>query len=439
MATGTAEEALHPTNENANFLRLTRLLMRGGLQLLRDTFNAIHSPPNLSTVLDDHTTKTALKTLKRKRVLTQTQWKYLYDPHGPGTYGESANFDISLLCLLLQEICELPEPSKGWFTFPEGTDNSCGADVVRIRHYRNTLYGHNQSMEIANADFKKLWKKIREVLLRIAGRISIAKRKEWEKEIDEFLYKPLTPDAQENVEQLRLWYKDDLKLKEMVEEIKEDVKQMKINNEQILINQEKIIMNQELLLMSINVIAAEVEGRGSSVSPYFFAAPQAQVAHMPYKNEETQIPIPPDQSSVEDTPTGPSTSTELQGSQQNHPHLWSVICSNKKLLKKVEEYLKSLGVDLHDFRQGSLIITVSCSSLEVLEALWKDYRTRHLNKVIQDTLVTAEVLEKLDLNKVELRTIISEEDYTSYKHFLNYRQGMMNCIQMTLANINSFM
>lgn len=113
MATGTAEEALHPTNENANFLRLTRLLMRGGLQLLRDTFNAIHSPPNLSTVLDDHTTKTALKTLKRKRVLTQTQWKYLYDPHGPGTYGESANFDISLLCLLLQEICELPEPSKG--------------------------------------------------------------------------------------------------------------------------------------------------------------------------------------------------------------------------------------------------------------------------------------------------------------------------------------
>ena len=145
---------------------------------------------------------------------------------------------------------------------------------------------------------------------------------------------------------------------------------------------------------------------------------------MPYKNEETQISIPPEQSSVEDTPTGPSTSTELQGSQQNRPHLWSVICSDKKLLK-VEEHLKSLGVDVHDFKQGSLIITVSCSSLEVLEALWKDYRTRHLNKVIQDTLVTAEVLEKLDLSKVELRTIISEEDYTSYKHFLKYRQGMM--------------
>ena len=421
MATGTspstAEDALHPTNENANFLRLTRLLMRGGLQLLRDTFDAIHSPANLPTVLGDHATKKTLQTLKRRKVLTQTQWKYLYDPHGPGTYGKSASFDISLLCLLLQQICKLPQPFKGWFTFPEGTDNSRGADVVRIRHYRNTIYGHNESMEIANADFKKLWKEIREVLLRIAGRISIAKTNEWKKEIDVFLYKPLTPDALENVEQLRLWYKDDMELKQMLEELKEVVKQVKIN-------QDKILMNQERFLMLIKVIAAKVEGRGSSVSPSFFAAPQAQGAYMP---------------SVDDTPTGPSTSTELQGSQQNRPDLWSVICSDKKLLKKVEEHLKSLGVDFHDFRDGSLIITVSCSSLEVLEALWTDYRTGHLNKVIQDTLVTAEVLEKLDLDKVELRTIISEEDYTSYKDFLNYRQGMMKCIQMTLANNNSFM
>ena len=405
----TAEEALHPTDEHANFLRLTRLLMRGGLQLLRDTFNTIHSTDNLPTVLGNRATKKKLKTLRTKKVLNQPQWKCLY-PGGLKTYGMSADFDISLLCLLLQEICKLPEPLEGWFTFPEGTDNSPGADVVRIRHYRNTIYGHNESMEIANADFKKLWKEIREVLLRIAARLSIAKSKEWKKEIDDFLYKPLTLDALENVEQLRLWYKYDMQLKEKIEELAKEVKQM--NNK------------QDQVLMYVKVIAEKIVGR-KSYDNSLFAAQQAQGAHLPSNNEQ---PL------VEDTPTGPSTSTELQGSQQNRPDLWPAICSDKKALKKVGEYLKSIGVDLHRFIQSSLIITVSCSSLEVLEALWKDYRTEHLNEVIQDTLVTAEVLEKLDLIKVELRTIISEEDYTSYKDFLNYRQGMIKFIQMTLTN-----
>ena len=72
-----------------------------------------------------------------------------------------------------------------------------------------------------------------------------------------------------------------------------------------------------------------------------------------------------------------------------------------------------------------MILTVSCSSLEVLEALWKEYRTGHLNKVFQASLVTAEVLKKADLSEAKLRTIISEEDYLSYKDFLNLytRQG----------------
>ena len=58
----------------------------------------------------------------------------------------------------------------------------------------------------------------------------------------------------------------------------------------------------------------------------------------------------------------------------------------------------------------------------------------NLNKVFQATLVTAEVLEKLDLNEVKLRTFISEQDYLSYKDFLKYRQGNHKCPQMALVN-----
>ena len=55
--------------------------------------------------------------------------------------------------------------------------------------------------------------------------------------------------------------------------------------------------------------------------------------------------------------------------------------------------------------------------------MWKDYRTGHLNEVVQVTLVRAEILKELDLREATLRTIISEEDYLSYKNFLKYRSG----------------
>ena len=59
MATGTsqsaADEALRTTDEKANFQRLTRLLMRGGLALLREVFDVIH--PNLPAVLGNATIK----------------------------------------------------------------------------------------------------------------------------------------------------------------------------------------------------------------------------------------------------------------------------------------------------------------------------------------------------------------------------------------------
>ena len=45
-------------------------------------------------------------------------------------------------------------------------------------------------MEITNADFEKLWIEISGALLRIAGRISRAKRVEWKKPIENLLCDP---------------------------------------------------------------------------------------------------------------------------------------------------------------------------------------------------------------------------------------------------------
>ena len=409
MATGSspsaADEALGTTDEKANFQRLTRLLMRGGLALLREVFDSIH--PHLPAVLGNPTIKSNLQTL-RGRVLTQPEWDCLYNPRS-GAYGKSTDFDISLLCKLLRATCSLTPPATGWDSLPNSTDHSLEADLVRIKFYRNKIYGHNHSMEISNADFENLWMEISDALLRTAGRISSAKRDEWKKSIETFFHEPLTPDAKKCVDELRLWYLMDIETKDKLEKLDEKVEQMKIE--------------QREMRMEIIILLESLKANG----PVASSSPQVESAQLPSERLETRIPIPPEQPS-EERPASLSTSTQLQAlSQQNRPVIldfWYVVYSFKSSLNLFISYLKmKLGVDVEDYRLGSLVLTVSCSSLEVLEALWKEYRTGHLNKVVQASLVTAEVLEKLDLGEVKLRTIISEEDYLLYKDALNHRQG----------------
>ena len=46
-----------------------------------------------------------------------------------------------------------------------------------------------------------------------------AKRDEWDKAIDELLTAPLTPEAQRYVDELQLWYKNDMDVKHEVVQI----------------------------------------------------------------------------------------------------------------------------------------------------------------------------------------------------------------------------
>ena len=423
MATGSspsaADEALRTTDEKANFQRLTRLLMRGGLTLLREVFDSIHPPASLPAVLLNPTIRSNLKKLKGKKVLTQPEYNCLYFPLS-GAYVKSTDFDISLLCKLLRAMCSLTPPATGWNSLPNSTDHSLEADLVRIKFYRNKIYGHNHSMEITNADFENLWMEVSEALLRIAGGISSAKRDEWKKSIETFFHEPLTPDAKECVDELRLWYLMDMDTKDKLEKLDEKMEQMQIEQKQ--------------MRMEILILLESLKANG----PFASSSPQAESAQLPSERLETRTAMPSEQPSVERAANLP-TSMEMQAlSQQNRPVIldfWYIVYSFKSSLNLFISYLKmKLGVDVEDYRLGSLVLTVSCSSLEVLEALWKEYRTGHLNKVVQETLVTAEVLEKLDLNEVKLRTFISEQDYLSYKDFLNYRQGNHKCPQMALVN-----
>lgn len=75
-------------------------------------------------------------------------------------------------------------------------------------------------------------------------------------------------------------------------------------------------------------------------------------------------------------------------------------------------------VRIIDVRCGSLIVTVECSSREILEDLWKDYKSGNIDKVANKYLVTEEILGLLGLGVgVLLTTTISETKYTEWTDY----------------------
>ena len=209
------DKVLRSTTGKANFQRVARLLVSGGTTLLREVFDQICLPRNLATILKNPATEKQLRAAK----LTKPQWDCLYP--SPGVYGKSADFDVTLLFRLLRTICNLIPPVTGWDALPASTDHSLAADLARIKYYRNTVYGHvNQNMEITDDEFPQLWKEISEAMVRIAGQISPAKRREWQEAIDNFLKDPLTTEDERNVQELIRWYANDMEVKKSIEELK---------------------------------------------------------------------------------------------------------------------------------------------------------------------------------------------------------------------------
>ncbi|XP_078347655.1 uncharacterized protein LOC144632796 isoform X3 [Oculina patagonica] len=98
-------------------------------------------------------------------------------------------------------------------------------------------------------------------------------------------------------------------------------------------------------------------------------------------------------------------------------------------------YAKEMRLVITGVNVGSLVITVKCDSLQILEALWKDYSSGHLGKVVQRCFVTEEILGEFSLAELKLKTTILEEEYKAYKLYFEKnsarvqpeeKQGLIN-------------
>ena len=143
------------SEEKTNGTRLARLLIDGGTDVLRKFLDSLHSPKELDNVLKKN--KAKFQYLKSKRVIFDKQWEKLFPSSGDPP--DLTTFDITLLHLLIREVCYLPAPLKGWHKMPAKDDESLQANITRIKCFRNQL-AHSVSTGIPNDEFEDMWNTI---------------------------------------------------------------------------------------------------------------------------------------------------------------------------------------------------------------------------------------------------------------------------------------
>ena len=196
------------TQENTNYARLCRLLVDVGRRVLRDTFDNKHPPANLHVVLSSPSVFSTLQALRRRRVLNPLQWGKLFPAVTSNL--SSANFDVTLLVVLLRNICGLSPPvsTGSWDELPPDSDESTEANIVRIKWYRNDVYGHATKASLDDATFHALWQKISSAVLALGSGYGAV--------ISRLKTECMDPAAEAEYQKLLSdWKKDDVILKEM--------------------------------------------------------------------------------------------------------------------------------------------------------------------------------------------------------------------------------
>ncbi len=201
---------MDPVKAKANYSRICQLLVDKGGDTLRGALHAKHPPSTLAAALNANR-----KTLQKLRygVINTSQWKLLFPASGAP---DSNNFDITLLTILLRNICGLPSPPAGWNVMPPASDTSISANIARIKIFRNEVYGHTPSAQLDDTAFETLWQEISKPLVKLGIP---------QQDIDELKEAPLSSEEESYIKKLKEWkeLEDDLlsKLDDVERQVKD--------------------------------------------------------------------------------------------------------------------------------------------------------------------------------------------------------------------------
>lgn len=134
-----------PSEETTNFSRLIRIIAGPCTDVLRDVLKKTFAPYALS-----HNVKVFITNLRNpcSSPFNNEQINLIYKQN-------YSDFDITLLYVILRNICNFKPHSKQWGNDPDPGERSLSANIERIRLIRNKYLGHCSRTTISNAHFNE--------------------------------------------------------------------------------------------------------------------------------------------------------------------------------------------------------------------------------------------------------------------------------------------
>ncbi|XP_061166793.1 uncharacterized protein LOC133175699 [Saccostrea echinata] len=203
------------TEETTNANRICRLILGPCTDELHDVLCHFVPPQALSHVI--HVFHVNQKKPGRGLPLTGPQRDLILPRNGSYT-GNYDDMDISLLYILLRNICGIPSHSNGWGNDPDPIDYSPSACIERIRLARNQCV-HSPTSSLSNTEFSNIWSTIRSAVVSLDTFLSNGCK--YEREVDFLRRETMDPVRDKHYqEELKKQVQEDLKTREMVTNLK---------------------------------------------------------------------------------------------------------------------------------------------------------------------------------------------------------------------------
>ncbi|XP_078320257.1 uncharacterized protein LOC111102828 [Crassostrea virginica] len=212
------------TEEMTNTLRVIRLLIDPCTDQLIDLLRSFVPPVSFPAVIQ--------KERWRLPRLTKPQRELILPDSGVYS-GNYDDMDISLLYILLRNVCGIQAHNKGWGNTPDSTDRSVSANIERLRLARNNC-AHNEK-GMSNAEFNQVLSEIRAVVVDLDKYLGIGNK--YQEAVDFVRNDTMDP------------VRDRHYMDKLLNQMKELEKKTEVNYEEVKLNLQKI--NERTIPMNI--------------------------------------------------------------------------------------------------------------------------------------------------------------------------------------------
>lgn len=193
------------TPETTNLNRASRVVLGPCTDGLRDTLRYYVQPPTFPSVIKQMKSNLPKLSLDQRNLILPQHGSY------NGSYDD---MDISLLQILLRNICDIPPHSNGWSKDPDPNDKSISANIERIRLARNKI-GHSSATSLSTAEFTSIWVTVRAAMVYLDTFLQNGNK--YEKHIDFLSCETMNPERdQYYLNELRKQVIEDQQTREMV-------------------------------------------------------------------------------------------------------------------------------------------------------------------------------------------------------------------------------